>query len=239
MPAPSSMATAARNPSRLQATDSTRRSRKPTHPHHYGEHYDVSNLVSQSTKRTTLVAKPSGPQDDFARGAAAVIGPSTWSSGRQAARRLKRLSGEGRSPIATLCLGGHCFAGGALSGENGSGPFSAADVFREATETNNRNNTYSSASTKKGPPKCWFTPNAKFYGYGCNTSGAWAASWRGIARKNATVHGTRKIVFAGWNNGNPFATFEPENPPLAGTIKYRNLDGLLSAPDWLGSQGTQ
>jgi len=79
-----------------------------------------------------------------------------------------------------------------------------------------------------------------YYGYGCNTSGAWAKSWSGqVARKDANVHGATTVVVAGFDARGTYATMQPRFPLPGGTRVNRNLGSLLRDPAWATIKGSQ
>jgi hypothetical protein len=112
-----------------------------------------------------------------------------WASGTNAAKHVRQNSGQGRTPILRLYIGAHSGGGIEVGNLRGKKLFSADDLFKVATEKNNRNNTFKSAYQQIGPPRCWFTRNADVYGIGCHTT-SFARDWAArILRTSAHAHG--------------------------------------------------
>lgn len=178
----------------------------------------------------------SAANDGYLRGVNLLVRPDLrWQSGRTAASRIRDASSQGRTPLELLIVVGHGARGGnQLGTRQGTRLFSADNVFEIATESNNAQNTLSSAKRKIGPPKCWFTKQSNVYGVGCYTSQRWTNDWASrIVRSGGTVWGTPGLVEAFYQGNRSAVWLESDRNRRAET-----LDELLNL-GWVATAGTQ
>ena len=204
---------------------------------------DVSNLVVKPGKLVKMRQSFSDPSDDFMLAVDDFWGTDArvWESGADAATYLRDKSQQGDKPIGNLLLGGHNFQGnsGISIGNNTGGPvFQASDLFPVADEKNNRTNTFEHAYDRIGPPKCWFTRNAKVYGFACNTHEGWTTNWANtVLRTTATALGATPLVYAEWRDAE--GKIRRSITRIGqGRINWR-MNQLLKDPDWQPVSGTQ
>jgi hypothetical protein len=202
---------------------------------------DVANLVSASGPRVVMMPYVAG--DGYLTATKPVMGAVDyeWYHGLWAADKLKRISGEGASPVHRLYLAGHSGPGhDTLSRENMDAPFAAHHVMAMATEGDNGHNEYIHAVGRIGPPKCWFTRRARVYGIGCFTAGRWAPDWAvQVMRSGAAVLGTVNYVNAGGLGASHLrmATYPGSRLAEYGPRVYGL--GTIDALDWAVFLGTQ
>ena len=170
-----------------------------------------------------------------------VVGGTKFDSGIAAATSIKDESKQGKTPILKLFIGGHNhdFSNGNTIGTdgNGGGPrFEASHLFDVADEKNNKKNSYASAVREIGPPRCWFTRNAKIYGFACESYGSWQPDWTSkVARKGSIVYGLEE---------SPDSELGPKGAVLitqkdGEKLRYRSITHLMSSRHWIGEGGTQ
>jgi len=211
---------------------------------------DVSNLVATSGHSLRMMPTVT-TSDSFLVAVKLVIGPLDyeWTFGLDAALRLRDISESGSSPIRRLYLGGH-----GLKSSSGIGPQSSChdlrpDMLEAAAHVGakvNTENTYPNAIQGVGPPKCWFTRDARVYGIGCNTFGGFSSGWASkVMREPSEVYGTLNYVYG--------HTTSPSGPYLRmarfwglglgiydeyGPKAY-GLAGVVSLLEWGMVRGTQ
>ena len=66
----------------------------------------------------------------------------------------------------------------------------------------NSKNTLANAASGKGPPRCWFSRDAKVYGLGCVTGkggNSWAKQWfDGIGGQRGSFYGTNAVLMGSY-----------------------------------------
>jgi hypothetical protein len=148
--------------------------------------FDVSNLIAN--RKSGARIQKSIVQDSPPLGGMFNVAKI---SAAQLIEDIKRVSGEGQSPISGLKVLGH---GERLSRflqerTSGGGRFGAAELVNKATVRHPDTQTYENAFKRIGPPRCWFAVDADVRLYGCKTSGA------GNAWRSAFYRGTQTL---GW-----------------------------------------
>ena len=111
--------------------------------------------------------------------------------------------------------------------------FKVSDIMSIADENNNSKNSPENAAKKIGPPKCWFSKNAKIYGFACHTADekGWSDNFASsVAREGSTVYGTKKRSML---NKNGVAWIEYYKKTVSSYTKLDTLDG------WHPISGTQ
>ena len=224
-----------------------------------GNRADVSNLIETEGKKLEMM--PANFGDKYLKVVSKMFNDDTtinademkWKSGSHAGQILMEESGQGKTPISYLGIGGHSGPGLrtisalAADGRSISNEFEAADLFRESGWQSNSHNNYETAVQKKGPPRCWFTKNSNVYGLGCKTED-WANDWANqVLRQGATAHGTTEWLFGNFaqrGQKSPLLWFSstfPENNPIEGAGKEAtNLDEAYNLPKgWMKIGGTQ
>lgn len=200
---------------------------------------DISNLVSKSTKR--LVMRQGYKLPDHYMSALDRVfgaGEKVWTSGGDAGRHIANITGEGRSPLDSLVLGAHNYGGGSsvsLANNSGGPKFTAADVIQAASERDNTQNSLTSSSQKKGPPRCWFTRTGRAYGVACNSHPGWTTDWADkIMRSGTKAYGAEPVIYGKWSGNNAAYLHFPES-----TRKNYNIKSLVKDPNWKSKNGTQ
>ncbi len=135
-----------------------------------GDQFDVSNLVVKKGGSLSAGLKNRAHPNKYANiqnNAEKSFLNLTFLTPSQIINKIKKDSGQGKSPLAFFLLKGHGFAGehymkGAL------GQFHIDDLILYA-EVMEGYQDYTHAKKKIGPPRCWFTKNAKVYASGCRT----------------------------------------------------------------------
>ncbi len=208
---------------------------------------DVSNLKYKTRRlvkmRQDFISRPKPNNDGFMEAVSKIWGRSgVWTSGANASKYLANKSGQGKTPISQLLIGGHNYGAKAEIGNNPGGPiWKASDIINIATEPDNSKNTYGSAIKKIGPPRCWFAREAKIYGFACNTHPAWTNDWASkVVRKSAIVHGAIPLVYAQFDTKGPRGSVKTSYTQFAGKQRRNyTLKRLLNDPSWEAVSGSQ
>jgi RHS repeat-associated protein len=181
---------------------------------HPCDKYDASNLAVPAPRSTTLHV---GVAQDLALGAESVLGKLQLMHADMVASAIQSTSGEGGTPLQDFLIEGHG-PGGSWNGKHYY--FTEKDLLALDQPP-----SFSRASSKKGPVRCWFARNAVVRFVGCNTDDHNAKPFASkILRKGASAFGSNQMI--GLGEGKMWWDFTPA----------KNKDGYTwasSSKDWL------
>jgi hypothetical protein len=129
-----------------------------------------------------------------------------WQTGQDAARLIEGYARRGATPITRLYVGGHHWPnriGVMYSPTVANTEFTFGDIAALAANLgvgDNSTNTYQKAVNREGPPRCWFSRDAKVYGLACFTGtqggNSWAKQWfDGVGRERGSFFGTKDMLW--------------------------------------------
>jgi hypothetical protein len=226
---------------------------------------DVSNLVARAPKvveggeeAVKMEVDPS-VADGYLNPLRVFVNPNKdWEQSPDAAEYLKTTSRQGGSPIPSAIFAGQSDSNLTLGNKPGTKVFRTDDIFTVADEKRNDQNSPGHAINKIGPPKCWFTINAKVRVIGCHTT-TWAADFakrvlrRGFEDDSSYAYGVKRVLW-----GQPhqvkrrkrwiisespvmmrFQDYLKPNDPNH-TVWKKDLKGLYALTnEWIQYEGTQ
>lgn len=167
-----------------------------------GDEFDVSNLSGNGRTSYLSIFFPDNSTQDLKWIALGWETPSVLNPD-SIYDMIVKSSGEGKTPISMFQIVGHSWSNLSTIGSQPDEGDHFAQTFYTKSITaipsrkagqgargKNDTNTFSRASAKKGPNRCWFSKNAKVYGIGCKTL-KWAEDFANKSlRKNASAYGT-------------------------------------------------
>ena len=162
-----------------------------------GDKYSAENLVTPNRSGTIvkyIVAR--SHLDDFR----SVFGENiVYIEANRVAEMIQLISGQGSRPIKYMLLAGHS-DGVSISGYSKVNGLKVWNDFNPSDIINLKQQpSFQRAARRQGPPRCWFTRDAKVVLAGCNTKGVSYDFSENILRKGAKVWGTNRAAY--WSDG--------------------------------------
>ena len=195
-----------------------------------GDVYDASNLVTPcpDAKSLSLIL-----ERDFASVDRQILPGAQVLNGNRVARKIRSVSGEGKTPISHLVITGHCGAGSnSISGTTTAfiffsrhGSFDLQDLL-----SMDKPASYDRAKRKKGPQRCWFARNTSSRFVACSSQ-TFAQNFASqVLRKGSKATGTNQTIAVDVVNGNPMAYWGYQT--VNGQSVATQSGGFWNAPFW-------
>ena len=205
-----------------------------------GDCYDASNLKATSGPSLYIDMDAISTVYNQERPTAKVL-----NTGDEVYNEIKRVSGEGATPIDYFELYGHtmnrpCIGPPSTKVDKRSKKGLKVQEFCPANyPSDNSTNTYERAKRRKGPHRCWFTRGATGYAFACGGLSFGKAFAGAFLRKSASIKTTPQSVRIhlndAWIHYNDWG-FEPVGGN--GKVKwYSNFKQFLKAKEWVTTSG--
>jgi hypothetical protein len=214
---------------------------------------DVSNLLGKNSIRLVMFGVDTVPGEDSAfvkggkkffldyikekdaEGKRRTVAVNPVGNPESLARTLKRFSSQGRTPLSEVLFVGH-WRREPMAAENVPEEFLNWDTQADVALNEN---TFEFAKKGRGPVRGWFTRDASFRFFACNTDGLvkrWAAEFLPVG---ATAYGTTAFAFCGADRAGFDQNDDGEFDPGTGEDRWRNAADLFGAPEWRQHAGGQ
>ena len=180
-----------------------------------GDLFDASNLTATNGPQiwASLKSNKDGWLFQNSKNAAnqKFLNNFTFYSAKQLIREIKMKSGQGSSPLRFLLVHGHSNSSSHdIFGYMGGGTyFTIDDLIKSATVAEGAQD-YKHAKKKIGPPRCWFTKNAKVYASACSTGARTSKHHKSsfaeyfanrLLRSGAVAYGTKDTLWTHYSWG--------------------------------------
>ena len=186
---------------------------------------DVSNLTNMNGKVFKMVARDFSGDKTIAGIKLTLNDGMEFVDGDDAAKKIAKESGQGKTPIGLGYFGGHHIIQDELFGPGMTKKFTASSLEEIADVKSNKGNTFENAKKGIGPVRCWFTRNATVYGIGCNTNNGWMDTWaQKNLRNGAQAKGTVDFLYGSGRYGITYDDFDGVDLPI---IPEKNMDPKL------------
>jgi len=205
-----------------------------------GDHYDASNLAKPAPRATqyrVIVAH------DVLSGYRSVFGEDTpYLRADKVAKEIRRVSGQGKTPIEYLLVAGHSGGYGISGGKYEKG--SVGDGKKAPHEERYRFSadsllkleepaTFARAKAKHGTVRCWFTRDAEAWLVGCRSSKAAARPFASkILREGAVARGSNQNL--AFEDGEMYWGKEERR----GKVTWHHHGPWRTAPVWVSFPGS-
>ncbi|MHB1038615.1 MAG: RHS repeat-associated core domain-containing protein [Pirellulales bacterium] len=201
---------------------------------------NVDNLIKGRwhVKQAVIVQVNANQNDQFLESVRMLLSSETgwhlsrWSFASQAVQAIRAAAGTGEHPIENLIIAGHGAAGATFVGQRDrSRPFAVGDLLSLSDPLKNDTNTYDVAKEGHGPPRSWFTRDAKVWVIGCFTSAFAEAFAKQNLRQGAEAFGTSAEVTGWYETVRGMKQFAVT---IDGKRRYWTIPGLLNSDGWAG-----
>jgi hypothetical protein len=191
--------------------------------------FDVSNLTSTSSNSVKVSVKATF-MDLATLNLSAFVGATRYASSSKMYETVGKSASYGGTPISQLIVVGHSNKNlSFIASKDLAVKFSGAGLSTYSTNKGYPagTNTYTKASKKQGPLRCWFTKGARVYGAACYTN-TWARLFaqKALRKKAAYAYGTRHTIWGVL--------------PWVACIQscHTTLGGFLGDNSWKGYEGS-